>query len=82
MNDTGTGAVRPSRNLKMKMSVAVLAGAGVLSSASVWAQDAQVAAEQQASAATTVVVTGVRRAAQSAQAIKRNSDEVIDSIVA
>ena len=26
MNDTGTGTVRPSRNLKMKLSVAALAG--------------------------------------------------------
>ncbi len=83
MKSTETASVRPSvRPMKMKMSVAVLAGAGILSGASVWAQDAQVAAEQQAANATTVVVTGVRRAAQSAQAIKRNSDEVVDSIVA
>jgi len=68
----------------LKMTVAVLAGAGILSSASVWAQDAQIAAEKEQAAepGSTVVVTGVRRAAQSAQAIKRNSDEVIDSIVA
>ena len=68
----------------LRMTVAALAGAGLLSSASVWAQDAQVAAEKEQAAApvNTVVVSGVRRAAQSAQTIKRNSDEVIDSIVA
>ncbi|HEX7988096.1 MAG TPA: TonB-dependent receptor plug domain-containing protein, partial [Duganella sp.] len=70
--------------MKIKLSVAVLAGAGILSSASVWAQDAQVAADKEAAAATppAVVVTGVRRAAQNAQTIKRNADDVIDSIVA
>ena len=70
--------------LTLKLTVAALAGAGVLSSASVWAQDAQIAADKEAvsQAITTVVVTGVRRAAQSAQAIKKNSDEVVDSIVA
>ena len=69
----------------MRATVAALAAAGVLSSASVWAQDASKVAEKEALAAETVgvvKVTGVRRAAQSAQAIKRNSDEVIDSIVA
>jgi TonB-dependent receptor len=69
--------------MKMKLSVAVLAGAGILSSASVWAQNAQAVAEAQATAEpVAIVVTGVRRAAQSAQTIKRNSDEVVDSIVA
>ncbi|WP_229490259.1 TonB-dependent receptor [Pseudoduganella namucuonensis] len=43
-----------------------------MSSASVWAQDS----------GAVVTVTGVRKAAQSAQTIKRNSDEVLDSIVA
>jgi iron complex outermembrane receptor protein len=67
-------SVRP---LTLKLTVAALAAAGVLSSASVWAQDA-------ANVDTTAVVTvsGVRKAAQSAQTIKRNSDEVVDSIVA
>ncbi len=73
-----------SQRFNMKLSVAVLAGAGVLSSASVWAQSAQSVAEKEQAAApmNAVVVSGVRRAAQSAQAIKKNSDEVIDSIVA
>jgi iron complex outermembrane receptor protein len=84
MTSTACGRRDASHPLKMKLTVAVLAGAGILSSASVWAQDAQSAAdkEQAAPGASTVVVTGVRRAAQSAQAIKRNSDEVVDSIVA
>ncbi|GGY33957.1 TonB-dependent receptor [Pseudoduganella albidiflava] len=83
MTTISFGHTPPSQQMKMKLSVAVLAGAGILSSASVWAQNAQAVAEAQAtSAPVSVVVTGVRRAAQSAQTIKRNSDEVIDSIVA
>ena len=35
----------------LRMTVAALAGAGLLSSASVWAQDAQVAAEKEQAAA-------------------------------
>ncbi|QGZ37790.1 TonB-dependent receptor [Pseudoduganella flava] len=82
MNTPANGTV-PARPFNLKMTVAALAAAGIVTPASVWAQDAQGAAErEQASAGPTVVVTGVRRAAQSAQAIKKNSDEVIDSIVA
>lgn len=79
-----TGSHAAANHMKVKLSVAVLAGAGILSSASVWAQSAQTAADKEQADApvTAVVVTGVRRAAQSAQAIKKNSDEVIDSIVA
>jgi iron complex outermembrane receptor protein len=78
-----TATVRgPSQPMKMKLTVAALAGAGILSSASVWAQNAQVVAEEAAAAPATVVVSGVRRAAQSAQTIKKNADEVVDSIVA
>ncbi|RJG24379.1 TonB-dependent receptor [Massilia cavernae] len=62
----------------LKVTVAVLAGAGILSSASVWAQDAATIDTNTA----VVTVSGVRKAAQSAQTIKRNSDEVVDSIVA
>jgi TonB-dependent receptor len=43
---------------------------------------AVVAAEAQGSDAAVVVVTGQRAALQSAQNIKRNSDEIVDSIVA
>jgi iron complex outermembrane receptor protein len=79
---TSFGHTPPSQQMKMKLSVAILAAAGILSSASVWAQSAQAAAEQATAEPVAVVVTGVRRAAQSAQTIKRNADEVIDSIVA
>jgi TonB-dependent receptor len=47
-----------------------------MSSASVWAQEAE------GGNAAVVTVSGVRKAAQSAQTIKKNADEVIDSIVA
>ncbi|HEY0061309.1 MAG TPA: TonB-dependent receptor [Telluria sp.] len=88
MKTTVSGQVTTdsARPFTLRMTVAVLAAAGVVSSASVWAQDAaQVAAKAEAAPADpvgVVVVSGVRKAAQSAQAIKRNSDEVIDSIVA
>jgi iron complex outermembrane receptor protein len=105
--------------VRLKGPVAALVAAGLLSSASVWAQQAgqgpaaaaedstpveqaatveQAAPVEQAAAgeerstagapaaakgqAAVVTVTGVRRSAQSAQAIKRNADGVVDSIVA
>ncbi len=82
---TGPVAARSDRPMHLRVTVAALAAAGVLSSASVWAQNAAQVAEQQAKPAedgTVVVVSGVRKAAQSAQAIKRDADEVVDSIVA
>lgn len=86
MNTTVPGQVttHSDRPFTLRLTVSALAAAGVLSSASVWAQDAAKIAEKEAAAAdpAVVVVSGVRRAAQSAQAIKRNSDEVMDSIVA
>ncbi len=67
----------------LRLTVAALAAAGVLSSASVWAQAAPVESAQIAPAdVNVVVVSGVRRAAQTAQKIKQDSDDVIDSIVA
>lgn len=66
----------------LKLTVAALASAGLLSSASVWAQESAPDASAQATDANVVVVTGVRRAAQTAQKIKRDADNVIDSIVA
>lgn len=82
MTVPATGRHAASPRMQIKLTVAILAGAGILSSASVWAQDAQVAADESAAPVTSVTVTGVRRAAQNAQNIKKNSDEVIDSIVA
>lgn len=59
------------RPVALKALVASLIGAGVISAAPVSAQDTQ-----------TGTVTGQRRAAQSAQTLKKNSDNVVDSIVA
>ncbi|MES2325628.1 MAG: TonB-dependent receptor [Pseudomonadota bacterium] len=69
------------RPFTLNMTVAALAAAGVLSSASVWARQAPAATEPAAETAV-VVVSGVRRAAQTAQKIKQEADDVIDSIVA
>jgi TonB-dependent receptor len=63
--------------------VAALAGAGILGAGIAHAQDST--AQDTAAAAPTeqvVTVTGVRQAAQSAQSIKKNAEQVIDSIVA
>lgn len=65
----------------LRRAVAALAGIGLLTSASVWAQDAVPSAASD-QAVTTITVTGVRRAAQSAQTIKQNAEQVLDSIVA
>ncbi len=66
--------------LALKLTVAALMGAGLLSSASVWAQ---AAAEPAAPAdTTTVVVTGVKASLIKSLAIKRTSDQVVESIVA
>ncbi|SHG49381.1 TonB-dependent receptor [Massilia sp. CF038] len=88
MNTTVSGRVTTdsARPFALRMTVAVLAAAGLVSSASVWAQEAvQTAATADAvpaQQAGVVMVTGVRKAAQSAQAVKRDSDDVIDAIVA
>jgi iron complex outermembrane receptor protein len=65
----------------LRLTVAALAAAGVLSSASVWAQ-ASAPSVEAVPEANVVVVSGVRRAAQTAQKIKQDSDDVLDSIVA
>jgi TonB-dependent receptor len=62
-------------HFNLKAVVACMLASGMLSSASVWAQEA-------APDSTVVQVSGVRKAAQSAQTIKRNADDVVDSIVA
>ncbi|HEX8404536.1 MAG TPA: TonB-dependent receptor plug domain-containing protein, partial [Duganella sp.] len=74
------GSHAASHRLNMKLSVAVLVGAGVLSSASVWAQ---APVEQTAPAETaTVVVTGVKASLIKSLAIKRTNDQVVESVVA
>lgn len=82
MTVPATGRHAASPRMQIKLTVAILTASGILSSASVWAQEAPVAAEEAAAPVATVTVTGVRRAAQNAQNIKKNSDEVVDAIVA
>jgi TonB-dependent receptor len=79
---SGTCESQAKHRLVLKSGVAVLAAAGLLNAFPVMAQqagDTPVAAVAEQS---TVTVTGVRRAAQSAQKIKKDADNVIDSIVA
>jgi TonB-dependent receptor len=68
--------------LTLKSTVLALAGAGLFTCTPLWAQDATTANGDQASERSVVVVTGVRRAAQSAQKIKQDADNIVDSIVA
>lgn len=92
-------ATRSSRQrFALRATVAALAGAGLLSAATVGAQEVapadtaaatapsnaetNAARAQADSNASVVTVTGTRQAAQSAQAIKRNAEQVLDSIVA
>jgi TonB-dependent receptor len=85
MKHTVSGAFesQAKHRLVLKSGVAVLAAAGLLSTFPVLAQEAPAATDAaQPTTESTVVVTGVRRAAQSAQKIKKDSDNVIDSIVA
>jgi len=66
--------------LQLKLSVLALTGAGLLSSASVWAQAAAEKAEPTDTA--TVVVTGVKASMIKSLAIKRTNDQVVESVVA
>jgi iron complex outermembrane receptor protein len=71
----GMPASQATHRLVLKSTAACLAAAGLLSVLPAMAQDAP--------APTTVItVTGVRKAAESAQKIKMDADNVIDSIVA
>ncbi|MFS2026435.1 TonB-dependent receptor [Massilia sp. CT11-137] len=85
MEPTVSGRFTPaSRAFALRGTVAALMGIGLLTSVSVRAQDA--GASQDANQANggnnVVVVSGQRQAAQSAQTIKKNADQVLDSIVA
>ncbi|MGB9110250.1 MAG: TonB-dependent receptor plug domain-containing protein, partial [Telluria sp.] len=64
----------------MKLTVTALMSAGLLSSASVWAQAAVETAEP--TDVSTVVVTGVKASLIKSLAIKRTSDQVVESVVA
>jgi TonB-dependent receptor len=77
MKHSSLGQIAPINNtFVLKVTVASLLAAGMLTNASVWAQEAA------DPAVTVVTVSGVRKAAESAQKIKQNADNVIDSIVA
>ena len=77
---TGTVQSQETHRLVLKTGVAVLAAAGLLSSASVWAQAA--AEKTEPTDAPTVVVTGVKASLIKSLAIKRTSDQVLESVVA
>jgi len=79
---SGTCESQAKHRLVLKSGVAVLAAAGLLSTFSVMAQEASTTPAAAVPEQATVTVTGVRRAAQSAQKIKKDADNVIDSIVA
>ncbi len=74
--------------LNLKTTVACMLATGLLSSASVWAQEAaqsnpNVVAEKKEPVDTaTVVVTGVKASMIKSLAIKRTSDQVLESVVA
>ncbi|KQZ40243.1 TonB-dependent receptor [Massilia sp. Root1485] len=67
-----------ARPLALKVSVTALMGAGLLTSASVWAQ----AAPEKTEPVETVVVTGVKASLIKSLAIKRTNDQVVESVVA
>ncbi len=69
-----------ARPLALKLTVTALMGAGLLSSASVRAQAAADGTEPPETA--TVVVTGVKASLIKSLAIKRTSDQVVESVVA
>ncbi len=66
------GVRHPVRPIALKAMVVSLLGAGVLSTGTVAAQEVT----------NVITVTGQRKAAQSAQTLKKNADQVVDSIVA
>lgn len=97
MKRFASGRTAPTtRAFMLRATVAALAGAGLMSAATVGAQEvAQATGETPVQASdskqarktneqqpTVVTVTGTRQAAQSAQTIKRNAEQVLDSIVA
>jgi TonB-dependent receptor len=84
MEPIAAGRFAPApRTFALRGTVAALMGIGLLTSVSVRAQDAGAAQDaNQASGTNVVVVSGQRQAAQSAQTIKKNAEQVLDSIVA
>ena len=84
MEPIATGRFTPAtRPFALRGTVAALMGIGLLTSVSVHAQDGAAAQDaSQAAGSNVVVVSGQRQAAQSAQTIKKNAEQVLDSIVA
>ncbi len=78
---SGTSQSPATHRLVLKSGVAVLAAAGLLSAFPVVAQETT-PTEPAVQPEATVTVTGVRRAAQTAQKIKQDADTIVDSIVA
>ena len=70
------------RPFSLKIMVASLAGAGIIGALPVSAQEASAPVAGDTAAAGVITVTGVRAAAQSAEKIKKDSDLILDSIVA
>jgi len=71
--------MRPSKKTSSSCARAILLGTTVLAGLSAAAAPAVAQGE---AGVETVVVTGIRASLQSAQAIKRNSDQIVDSITA
>ncbi|MFD1949969.1 TonB-dependent receptor [Sphingomonas arantia] len=69
--DAPAAAAQPSANAQVPSGGAAVTGA-----------EAATATPQEAAGAQDIIVTGIRRSLQSAQAIKRNSEVVVDSISA
>ncbi len=69
---------------KKTLIATAIAQLGLMSSGSVWAQASAAPSQQQQKKedATQVVVTGQRAALQSAQKVKQEADEIVDSIIA
>ena len=84
MEPIATGRFAPAtRTFALRGTVAALMGIGVLTSVSVRAQEVGAAQDaSQAAGSNVVVVSGQRQALQSAQVIKKNADQVVDTIVA
>jgi outer membrane receptor for ferrienterochelin and colicin len=76
---TGRASAATRHAFALHAIAAALAGAGLLTSASVLAQETTATDTRDAAV---VTVTGTRQAAQSAQTIKKNAEQVLDSIVA
>jgi iron complex outermembrane receptor protein len=82
MKSTAPGRAAPTP-FALHAIAAALAGIGLMSSVSAFAQESSAGADAAAaSVQNTVLVSGQRQAAQSAQAIKQNAEQVVDSIVA